>query len=152
QAIVEAVRQSPKRQGDITLADLAQYRAKERDPLCFAYRRNRVCSMGPPSSGGLAMGQILKLGEAFDLGRAPAAALTPRRLHLIAEAEKLAYADRDRYVGDPDFVSVPGSLLDAAYLGVRRQLINPEAAMGKAAPGTPPQIGAIEPGEDDTVE
>jgi gamma-glutamyltranspeptidase/glutathione hydrolase len=152
QAIVEAVRQSPRRQGDLTLADLAAYRAKERAPVCFAYRRNRICSMGPPSSGGLAVGQILKLVEAFELGGAPADALNPRALHLIAEAQKLAYADRDRYVGDPDFVSVPGSLLDAAYLGGRRQLINPEAAMGKAAPGTPPQIGSIEPGEDDTVE
>ena len=152
QAIVQAVRQSPSHQGDITLADLAAYRVKEREPVCFAYRRYRICGMGPPSSGGLAVGQVLKLVEAFDLGRGPADALNTRALHLIAEAQKLAFADRDRYVGDPDFVSVPAGLLDAAYLGVRRALINPEAAMGKPGPGTPPQIGSLIPGIDETAE
>jgi gamma-glutamyltranspeptidase/glutathione hydrolase len=152
QAIVEAVRQAPSRQGDLTLADLAGYRVKEREPVCFAYRLKRVCSMGPPSSGGLAVGQILKLVEGFDLGRGPADALNPRALHVIAEAERLAFADRDRYVGDPDFVQVPASLLDAAYLDARRRLIDPEAAMAKAGPGTPPQIGGLAPGVDDTVE
>ena len=107
----------PQPPGDMTLADLAGYRVKEREPVCFAYRRNRICSMGPPSSGGLAVGQVLKLVEAFDLGKGPADALNPRALHLIAEAQRLAFADRDRYVGDPDFVSVPAGLLDAAYLG-----------------------------------
>jgi gamma-glutamyltranspeptidase / glutathione hydrolase len=152
QAIVEAVRQAPNRQGDLTLADLAAYRIKEREPVCFAYRLKRICSMGPPSSGGLAVGQILKLVEAFDLGAAPADALNPRALHLITEAQRLAFADRDRYVGDPDFVRVPGGLLDAAYLDARRLLIDPEAAMAKAGPGTPPQIGSLAPGVDDTVE
>jgi gamma-glutamyltranspeptidase/glutathione hydrolase len=152
QAIVDAVRQSPYRQGDLTLADLAGYQVKEREPVCFAYRAKRVCGMGPPSSGGLAVAQVLQLVEGFDLGREPADALNPRALHLIAEAQKLAYADRDRYVGDPDFVAVPASLLDAAYLGARRQLINPLAAMEKARPGTPPRIGGLVPGVDDTVE
>src|SRR5262245_40824778 len=141
QAIVEAVRQAPSRPGDITLDDLAAYRVSEREPVCFTYRHNRICGMGPPSSGGLAVGQILKMVEGFDLGRGPADALNPRALHLIVEAQKLAFADRDHYVGDPDFVPVPGGLLDAAYLGARRRLINPETAMEKASPGTPPQIG-----------
>jgi gamma-glutamyltranspeptidase/glutathione hydrolase len=151
QAIVDAVRQAPNHQGDITLADLAAYRAKERDPICFVYRRNRVCSMGPPSSGGLAVGQVLKLVEGFELGQGPADALNDRALHLIAEAQRLAFADRDRYVGDPDFIPVPSSLLDSAYLGVRRALINPEAAMAKPSAGTPPQV-SLAPGVDDTVE
>jgi len=152
QAIVEAVRESPDRQGDITAEDLAGYRVKERDPVCFAYRGYRVCSMGPPSSGGLAVGQILKLVEPFDLGRGPADTLNARAVHLIAEAEKLAFADRDRYVGDPDFVAVPVGLLDAGYLGTRRALINPAAAMGKASAGTPPQVGLLMPGADATIE
>ncbi len=152
EAIVAAVRDAPNHQGDVALEDLAGYRVKEREPLCFEYRRNRICGMGPPSSGGIAVGQILKLVEPFDLGKAPADALNPRALHLIAEAQRLAFADRDLYVGDPDFVSVPPGLLDSAYLGSRRALINPEAAMLKADPGTPPRIGALKPGVDDTVE
>jgi gamma-glutamyltranspeptidase/glutathione hydrolase len=152
QAIVEAVRNAPNHQGDVTLEDLAGYRVKEREPLCFEYRRNRICGMGPPSSGALAVGQILKLVEPFDLGRGPSEALNARALHLITEAQRLAFADRDRYVGDPDFVTVPPTLLDAAYLGGRRGLIDPAAAMEKASPGTPPQIGSLAPGVDDTVE
>jgi gamma-glutamyltranspeptidase/glutathione hydrolase len=151
QAIVEAVQRAPNRHGDLTLADLAQYRVKEREPVCFAYRRNRVCGMGPPSSGGLAVGQVLKLVEGFDLGRGPADALNGRALHLIAEAQRLAFADRNRYVGDPDFVPVPPSLLDQAYLDRRRALINPQAAMAKATPGTPPRL-TLAPGVDDTAE
>ena len=79
QAIVEAVRHAPNHQGDITLADLAGYRVKEREPLCFAYRRNRICGMGPPSSGGLAVAQALKLVEAFDLGKGRPTPSTPGR-------------------------------------------------------------------------
>jgi gamma-glutamyltranspeptidase/glutathione hydrolase len=151
QAIVEAVHQAPSRPGDLALEDLAGYRIKEREPVCFAYRRNRVCGMGPPSAGGVAVGQILKLVEGFDLGQGPADALNPRALHLIAEAQRLAFADHQQYVGDPDFVAVPGGLLDAAYIGARRRLIDPLTAMQKASPGTPPQLGKL-PGADETVE
>jgi gamma-glutamyltranspeptidase/glutathione hydrolase len=152
QAIVAAVSEPPARRGDITLEDLAAYRIKERAPVCVVYRRYRVCGMGPPSSGGLAVGQILKLVEPFDLGRSPADALNARAMHLIAEAQKLAFADRNRYVGDPDFVSVPAGLLDAGYLGIRRALIDPAAAMGKVSAGTPPNVGRLVPGADATVE
>jgi gamma-glutamyltranspeptidase/glutathione hydrolase len=152
QAIVEAVATAPNHQGDITPADLAGYKVRERDPLCFAYRRNRICSMGPPSSGGIAVAQALKLVESFDLGQGPADALNTRAMHLIAEAEKLAFADRDHYVGDPDFVHVPIGLLDAGYLTARRTLIDPDAAMGRPSPGTPPQLSGLMPGADATVE
>jgi len=151
QAMVEAVRLAPGRAGDLTLEDLASYRVKERDPVCFAYRRNRICGMGPPSSGGVAVGQILTMVEGFDLGQGPDDALNPRALHLVAEAQKLAFADRDLYLGDPDFAAVPGGLLDTAYLGARRLLIKPEATMEKASPGTPPRLGKL-PGVDETVE
>jgi gamma-glutamyltranspeptidase / glutathione hydrolase len=152
QAIVEAVATAPNHRGDITLADLAGYKAKERDPLCFAYRKTRICSMGPPSSGGIAVAQALKLVEAFDLGQGPADALNTRGMHLIAEAEKLAFADRDHYVGDPDFVQVPIGLLDSGYLAARRTLIDPLAAMGRPSPGTPPQLSGLMPGVDETLE
>ncbi|HEX5959382.1 MAG TPA: gamma-glutamyltransferase, partial [Hyphomicrobiaceae bacterium] len=100
EAIVTAVRNAPNHRGDIALADLAGYRVKQREPVCFAYRGNRVCGMGPPSSGGLAVGQVLKMVEAFDLGHGPADAMNPRALHFITEAERLAFADRNRYIGD----------------------------------------------------
>jgi gamma-glutamyltranspeptidase/glutathione hydrolase len=152
QAIVESVATAPNHQGDITLADLAAYKVKERDPLCFVYRKNRICGMGPPSSGGIAVAQALKLVEAFDLGQGPADALNTRAMHLIAEAEKLAFADRDHYIGDPDFARVPVGLLDAGYLAARRTLIDPAAAMGRPSPGTPPQLSGLMPGADETVE
>ena len=69
QGIVDAVRQAPNHRGDITLADLAGYRVKERDPVCMVYRLLRVCGMGPPASGGIAVAQVLKLLEPFDLGQ-----------------------------------------------------------------------------------
>jgi gamma-glutamyltranspeptidase/glutathione hydrolase len=154
EAIVEAVRNAPNTQGDMTLADLAAYAVKQREPLCFAYRNNRICGMGPPSSGGLAVAQAMKLIESFDVGQASADALNAPAMHLIAEAQKLAFADRDRYVGDPDFVQVPIGLLDAGYLTGRRALINPQATMERPQPGTPPQLGRIMPlpGADETIE
>jgi gamma-glutamyltranspeptidase/glutathione hydrolase len=152
QAIVDAAATAPKHRSDITLADLANYKVKRRDPLCFAYRRKRICSMGPPSSGGFAVAQALKLVEAFELGQGPADALNTRAMHLIAEAEKLAFADRNHYIGDPDFVRIPPGLLDAGYLTARRTLINPESAMGRPSPGRPPQLSSVTPGIDATIE
>ncbi|KAB2912210.1 MAG: gamma-glutamyltransferase [Hyphomicrobiaceae bacterium] len=152
EAIVGAVREAPHHPGDMTLADLAGYRMKEREPVCFTYRRHRICGMGPPSSGGLAVGQVLKLLEPFDLGQGPADAMNAKALHLIAEAEKLAFADRDHYIGDPDFVPAPKGLLEAGYLGTRRALIDPATAMARPTPGRLPEIGSREFGDDETVE
>jgi gamma-glutamyltranspeptidase/glutathione hydrolase len=151
-AIVAAVQQAPNHQGDLTLADLAGYRVKERAPVCAGYRGFNVCGMGPPSSGGIAVAQVLKLIEPFDLGQGPAQAMNGTALHLIAEAEKLAYADRNRYIGDPDFVTTPMGLLDAAYLAGRRGLIDPATAMRTAQPGSPPRAALKPPGDDATVE
>lgn len=153
QAIVESVRNAPNHKGDLTLADLGSYSIKHREPLCFPYRQYRICSMGPPSSGGLAVGQTLSMMESFDLGKTSAAAGNTRALHLIAEAQKLAFADRDHYIGDPDFVTVPSGLLDPRYLSLRRKLINPETAMERRpSPGIPPKLGSVAPGSDSTVE
>ncbi|HSR82411.1 MAG TPA: gamma-glutamyltransferase [Hyphomicrobiaceae bacterium] len=152
EAIVAAVRGAPNHQGDISLADLAGYSARERAPLCIAYRRYKVCGMGPPSSGGLAVAQVLKLIEPFDLGNGPASAMNARALHLIAEAEKLAFADRDAFVGDPDFVPAPAGLLNTGYLDARRGLIDPTTAMARPTPGAPPQTATHNVGDDATIE
>jgi len=152
ETIVDAVRHAPNHQGDITRADLAGYKVKERPPVCARYRGLRVCGMGPPSSGGIAVAQILRLLEPFDLGKAPIDAMNANALHLIAEAEKLAFADRNRFVGDPDFVPTPEGLLDATYLAGRRGLINPQAVMRFVHPGSPPQAKARTFGTDETVE
>ncbi len=94
--------------------------------------------MGPPSSGGIAVAQTLKLIERFDPGRGPDDAMNTAALHLVTEAERLAYADRNRYIADPDFVSVPAGLLDDGYLASRSELIDATKAMPSAEPGTPP--------------
>ncbi len=147
-AIVDTVNHAPLSLGDMTLEDFASYAAKERPPVCAAYRIYEVCGMGPPSSGGLTVAMVLKLIAPFDLGGNP---LTLRALPLIAEAEKLAYADRNRYMADSDFVSIPAGLLDDSYLAGRRKLIDPVHPMGKAEPGTPPRA-APAPGRDATKE
>lgn len=132
QDIVRAVR-SHARPGDLTEEDLAAYRAVERDPLCGPYRQWRVCSMAPPSSGGVAVLQILGILERAGFERAPPH--SSLSVHLFAEAGRLAYADRARYVGDPDFVAVPTrDLLDPLYLDRRAKLIG-ERSMRQALPG-----------------
>jgi gamma-glutamyltranspeptidase / glutathione hydrolase len=119
--------------GDLTEQDLADYRALERDAVCGPYRQWRLCSMGPPSSGGIALLQILGLLERTSFARALPE--SPVALHLFAEAGKLAYADRARYLGDPAFLAVPVTrLLDRSYLDRRAKLIG-ERAMALAPPG-----------------
>jgi gamma-glutamyltranspeptidase/glutathione hydrolase len=152
EAIVEAVKTAPGFAGDLTLADLAAYQAKERPPVCVAYHASRICGMGPPSSGGTAVGQIMKLVEPFDLGQNPGAAMNTRAMHLIIEAEKLAYADRNRYLADPDFVTVPAGLLDDAYLAQRRAVIDTQKVMRPPPPGEPVGIAKQAFGIDATVE
>ena len=149
--IVAAVRQAPIAPGDMTAADLASYRAKERPPVCGTYRRYRICGMGPPSSGGVAVLQILGLLQRFDLQRLAPPAV--EGFHLFAEAGRLAYADRDRYLADDDFVTVPvRGLLDPAYLTARSRLIDPARDHGKAEPGIPPQKHALLQGDGDALE
>ncbi len=136
--IVRAVRSHAK-PGDLTLEDLSSYRAVEREPLCGPYREWRVCSMAPPSSGGVAVLQILGLLDRTDF--ASQAAQSERALHLYAEASRLAYADRARYLGDPDFVSVPTKdLVAKPYLDKRARLIG-ERAIGLAPAGDPEAAG-----------
>ena len=143
--IVDTVRSATDSPGVITHADLADYRTIVRQPVCQPYRGHQVCGMGPPSSGGLTVGQILGLLTHFDLHVAgPESA----GLHLVLEASRLAFADRAKYMADSDFVPVPESgLLDPGYLRQRARLIRDNASMGKAAAGDPPQaLSALSPG------
>ena len=143
--IARTVQRAPHLPGTLSATDLAGYRAKERPAVCAPYRRWRVCGMGPPSSGGVALLQILALLERFDL--AAHAVDSAETVHLLAEAGRLAFADRARYLADPDFVDVPtAKLLDRRYLARRSALIDPGRAMGQAAPGTlPDRRGALWP-------
>lgn len=152
EAIVAAVAAAPIAKGDLTLADLAGYQAKERAALCFTYRLRKLCGMGPPSSGAMTIAQTLKLIEPFNEVPGIEHAMRAAALHIIAEAEKLAYADRNRYLADPDFVVVPDGLLDEAYLAERRKLININAAMEKPEAGVPPGIAKRTFGDDATHE
>ena len=105
-----------------------------------------------PRPGGIAVAQTLKLLEPFDLGTSPSDAMNGKALHLIAEAQKLAFADRDYYIGDPDFVPAPSGLLESRYLDTRRALIDQGAAMLRPSPGKLPEIGSRTLGDDETVE
>jgi gamma-glutamyltranspeptidase / glutathione hydrolase len=130
--VVRVVRSHAK-PGDLTEQDLAGYRALEREPLCGPYRQWRVCSMPPPSSGGVAVLQILGLLERTTFARAPPHSV--EAVHLFSEAGRLAYADRAEYLGDPAFVSVPtAKLLDSHYLDTRAKLIG-ERSMRVVLPG-----------------
>jgi gamma-glutamyltranspeptidase / glutathione hydrolase len=137
--------------GDLTVADLAHYRVKERGPVCGSYRVWRVCGMGPPSSGGITLLQILGMLQRFPPSKLDLDA--PEAVHLFAEAGKLAFADRDRYLADTDFVPAPVlGLLDPAYLVARAKLINAARDSGvPALPGNPPGQHAEE-GDDASPE
>lgn len=150
--IVAAVAAGPPPAGDITRADLAGYEPREREPVCVPYRDLSVCGMGPPSSAAHTVGQTLRLIEPFDLGHGPRAALNARAMHVIAEAEKLAYADRNRYLADPDFVQIPAGLLAEPYLDRRRALITPLRAAERVEAGRPAGDRAQLFGEDATAE
>jgi len=134
--IVTALNTAARSPSPITRRDLARYRALEPAPVCGTYRAWKVCGMGPPSSGGITVVMILKQLERFDmaaLGRE-----SPVAWHLIAESERLAYADREAYIADPAFVKVPvAGLLDPAYLASRSALIAPDRTIEAPAPGHP---------------
>jgi len=158
QAIVDKVQKHPANPGRLTLADLAGYQPKKRIPICHDYSAHgkdyRFCGFPPPSSGAIAVGQILGI-----LNHTPAATLplvegpggvpgttgpapSADWLHLYTEASRLAFADRAQYLGDPDFVQPPGgdwmSLLAPAYLAERAKLIQPAGpSMKTAQPGVP---------------
>ncbi len=136
-AIISAVTTTSVAPSKMTTADLAAYQAKERAPVCGTYRTYKVCGMGPPSSGATTVLQILGMLERFDLQKLGKD--SPESWHLIAEAMQLAYADREKYLGDPDFVDVPvAGLIDRGYIAERSGLISQTRALGTYEAGTPP--------------
>ena len=136
EAIVQAVRGAAHNPGLLGPLDLAIYRVKERAAVCAPYRGHEVCGMGPPSSGAVAVGQILGMLEATDL--AALGPSDPESWRLIGEASRLAFADRARYLADSDFVPVPvAGLLDPAYLRRRAALIAGGAVLPEAQAGQP---------------
>lgn len=140
EALVAAVRNDPHIPGDLSLADLETYQVVERTPVCFPYQGFRVCGMGPPSSGGIAVAQILGLMERRPdlMGTSP---LDVATVHLFTQANRLAFADRNAYVGDSDFVSVPlAGLLDDTYLTQRAAHMT-TMDLGVAHAGVPPGVG-----------
>jgi gamma-glutamyltranspeptidase/glutathione hydrolase len=135
--IVNAVTTSKVSPGDMTLADLAAYKAVEQNAICAPYRVYVVCGMGPPSSGATTILQILGTLERFDL--ATFGPDNPQSWHLIGQAMQLAYADREKYLADPAFAQVPvAGLIDKAYLAERSALIDAEKARADYPAGNPP--------------
>ncbi len=121
----------------MTAKDLAGYRAKPREAVCGTYRRYEICGMGPPSSGAITDLMILGMLERFDLHALGKD--SPVAWHLIGEAMRLAYADRDAWLADSDFAEVPvAGLLDPAYLAERSRMISPDRTLGEYKPGVPP--------------
>jgi len=148
--IAETVAKDPRAPGKLSAQDLAAYEAKERNPACVLYRKIEVCGAGLPSSGGITVGQILKLSEPFDLGKKP---LTLPPTQIVADAMRLAFADRGEYLADSDFVDVPvKGLLDPAYLAERAKLITPGKRLPEAEPGIPPGVDPDRFGKDATDE
>lgn len=147
--MVAAVRGHATNPGSLTEDDLLNYRARSGAPLCASYRSYRVCTV-PPPGGGLTVLQILKTLERFDLK-----AVRPgstEAVHLFAEAGRLAYADRERYLGDDRFTPIPtAGLTDAAYNRRRSELIRPGISMGRADAGVP-ENAKVEMADGDTME
>ncbi|RIV92346.1 gamma-glutamyltransferase [Aurantiacibacter xanthus] len=136
-ALADYVAADTPRDGAMVAADVRGYEARWRDPVCGQYRVYRICGMGPPSSGATTVIAILKQLERFDLAALGAA--SPTAWHLFAESQRLAYADRELYLGDSDFVDVPvAGLVNSAYLTERGRQISPTSTIADPQAGTPP--------------
>ncbi|MBB3771910.1 gamma-glutamyltranspeptidase/glutathione hydrolase [Angulomicrobium tetraedrale] len=146
--IVRTVREA-NNPGVLSLADLREYRVKERGPVCAPYRGLDICGMGPPSSGALTLGQILGMLGSYDLKAL--GPQSPEAWRLIADASRLAFADRDRYMADSDYVPMPTKgLLAPDYLAARAKLLAGDDALPEVAPGNPTWDHAMaEPRADD---
>lgn len=143
-----AVTSAEPRPGTLALSDFAAYQPKKRDALCSSYRVYKICGAQPPSSGGVATQAIMRILENFDMASYGPDSVTG--WHLFAEASRLAYADRDLFVGDDDFVEVPiEPMLDKQYLASRAALIKLDKAIPKVMAGDPV---TFKPGADNTPD
>ena len=130
-------------EGTLTLEDFARHRPLQRSPVCVMYRTKKVCSMGPPSSGGVTVLEILQILEATDFADQPAA--SPIAWHLLLEASRLAYADRNLYLADPAFMGfddvtatqIVTGLLSDEYTRARAELVKEDRSAIEVAPGDP---------------
>ncbi|MFT7439457.1 gamma-glutamyltransferase [Sulfitobacter sp.] len=148
--IVATVQGAAGNPGVLSPVDLSIYQVRERAAVCAVYRAHDVCGMGPPSSGALAVGQILGLLEGYDLSAGPK---DPNVLRLIGDASRLAFADRGRYVADSDYVPVPvQGMLDRSYLAERAKLLAGDDALPEVAPGTPAFDHALNWADDMAIE
>ncbi len=150
--IVATVANAPRNPGDLTLADLAGYQAKERPAVCGSYRARTICGMGPPSSGGITVLMVLGMLERFDLPNEKR--LSSNAAHWMLEAQRLAYADRNLYIADSDFVDVPvDGLLDHRYLADRAAQIDVASSSGeKAEAGDVPRKRTQNFGPDNALQ
>ncbi len=149
--LADYIAEKTPQDGKMTTADITGYRSKLRDPVCAPYREYQVCGMGPPSSGGVAVAQMLGQLERFDLGALGPE--SPTFWHLFLESQRVAYADRELYIGDSDFVKVPvKGLVDPAYVASRSALISPSATITDLKPGTPPGAPLARADGDEPLE
>jgi len=147
--IVDTVQNSKIAPGLLSMKDMAAYQAKEKAPVCGPYREFTLCGMAPPSSGGVAVIQILAQLQRFHLAKYPVN--SAQAIHLFTQSSRLAFADRNRYIADDDYVSVPVSgLLSPDYLANRSALIDPQKDMSKAYAGIPE--GALAFIDGNTIE
>jgi gamma-glutamyltranspeptidase/glutathione hydrolase len=147
--IVDKVQNSPISPGLLSMQDMAAYQAVEREPVCGTYRDYNICGMAPPSSGGIAIIQLLKQLQRFDMSKYQPDSV--EAAHLFTQSSRLAFADRNRYIADTDFVSVPVSgLIENTYLAKRSTLIKVDKDMGKADSGVPE--GALALANDNAIE
>lgn len=144
--LVEQVQSHPVRPGKISLDDISGYQSLEREPLCTPWQQWEVCGFPPPSSGHLTIMQILGMLDQQPLLEAPLenGVTSSGWLHQFLEASRLAFADRGRYIADPDFVEAPGGdwslMLAPDYLGKRSELIGEESMGESAEPGNPGEL------------
>jgi gamma-glutamyltranspeptidase/glutathione hydrolase len=149
QAIIAAVAAEPN-PGRLSAADMAAYRVVTRPAVCAPYRGHRVCGMGPPSSGGVAVAQTLALLEPHPIRALPSGSAA--FAHLFAQAGAVAFADRDRYLADPDHVAQPiRGLLDQRYLAERAKLVAPDLRFAVAEPGVPAERAGLAPPPADSL-
>ncbi|WP_063382850.1 gamma-glutamyltransferase [Pseudoalteromonas luteoviolacea] len=147
--MVRAVQKSEIAPGKLSMEDLANYQSKERAPVCTSYHEYKVCSMAPPSSGGLTVLQILKLLEGKKLAQYKPNA--PEAVHLFTQASRLAFADRNHFIADPDFVNVPTQgLLNPVYLKSRAKLIGERD--NQNVPVGDPTMGQVAYAQDNSYE
>ena len=147
--IVNAVQNAEIAPGRLTLEDMKRYQAKQLPAVCGPYHQYKICGMGPPSSGGISVVQMLGQLESFNLGQYPVGDV--EAVHLFTQSSRLAFADRDKFIADNAFVNVPvAGLIAPRYLASRAKLINTSEDMGKAQAGTPE--GALAQADDQAIE